>query len=185
MKYLPVATLMTAAVVLSASVLHAQSSPSPPAGAAAAAPPPPAPGPSLELASQAAKVAIDACKTKGFSVGASVIDSGGVLKVLLAQDGTSARGVQSSTNKAVTALTFKDATSRLGERVKSDAALEKSVSDNPSFNVRAGGVLLKVKDQVVGAIGVGGARGSENDEACALAAIEAIQKGLDAQFAAR
>lgn len=181
MKYLTAfASLTATAVLLSASVLHAQSSPT----AAAPPPPPPAPGPSLELASQAARVALDACKTKGFSVGASVIDSGGVLKVLLAQDGTSARGVQSSTNKAVTALTLKDATSHLGERVKSDAALAQTVSANPNFNVRAGGVLLKVKDQIVGAIGVGGARGSENDEACAIAGLEAIQEKLNAQFAA-
>ncbi len=113
---------------------------------------------------------------KGFSVGVSVIDSGGVLKVLLAQDGTSARGVQSSTNKAVTALTLKDATSHLGERVKSDAALAQTVSANPNFNVRAGGVLLKVKEQIVGAIGAGARAAAENDEACAIAGLEAIQR---------
>jgi len=146
--------------------------------------PAPAPGPSLELASAAARTALDACKAKGFSVGVSVIDSGGVLKVLLAQDGTSARGVQSSTNKATTSLTFKDATSHLGERVKSDAELAQAVSANAAFNVRAGGVLLKVKDRIVGAIGVGGAHGSENDEACALAGIQAVQGRLDAEFAA-
>ena len=127
---------------------------------------------------------MDACKAKGFAVAVSVIDSGGVLKVLLAQDGASARGVQSSTNKAVTALTFKDATSHLGERVKSDATLAQSVSANPAFNVRAGGVLLKVKDRIVGAIGVGGARGSENDEACALDGLKAIQEKLSAQVTA-
>jgi uncharacterized protein GlcG (DUF336 family) len=188
MRYLPALTLLTAAAIMNASAVYAQSSPGTASGqpAAAAAPPaPPAPGPSLELALQAARTALDTCKAKGFKVGASVIDSGGVLKVLLAQDGTSTRGVQSSTNKAVTALNFKDATSQLGERVKSDTSLAQAVSANPNFNVRAGGVLLKVKDQIVGAIGVGGAQGSENDEACALAAIAAIQKRLDAQFAAR
>jgi uncharacterized protein GlcG (DUF336 family) len=50
--------------------------------------------------------------------------------------------------------------------------------------VRAGGVLLKVKDQIVGAIGVGGARGSENDEACALDGLKAIQQRLSAQVTA-
>jgi uncharacterized protein GlcG (DUF336 family) len=39
-------------------------------------------------------------------------------------------------------------------------------------------VLLKVGDEIVGAIGVGGARGSENDEACALAGLERIQSRL-------
>ncbi|MEJ0034736.1 MAG: heme-binding protein [Gammaproteobacteria bacterium] len=188
MKYFRT-SLITLTIVLSASTAGAQSSPgaagAQPEPAAAAPPPPPAPGPSLELASQAAKVAIEACTAKGFAVGVTVVDSGGVPKVLLAQDGASTRGVQSSTNKAVTALNFKDATSHLGERVKTDTALAQSVSANPNFNVRAGGVLLKVKDRIVGAIGVGGARGSENDEACALAGLQAIQERLNAQIAAR
>jgi uncharacterized protein GlcG (DUF336 family) len=138
-------------------------------------PTPPARGPSLALALQAARAALDTCTAKGFNVGVSVVDSGGVLKVLLAKDGTSPRGVQSSTNKAVTALTFQDATSRLGQRVRSDKELADKVAANANFNVRAGGVLLKVNNEVIGAIGVGGARGSEHDEACALAGLETIK----------
>jgi uncharacterized protein GlcG (DUF336 family) len=162
------------ALALGATAVLAQSSPP----SASAPPPPPAPGPSLELALQAAHTALDACTAKGFSVGVSVIDSGGVLKVLLARDGTSARGVQSSTNKAVTALTFADATSRLAERIKSDKSLADKIAANTNFNTRAGGVLLKLNNETIGAIGVGGAQGSENDEACALAGIQAIQAKL-------
>lgn len=143
-------------------------------------PAPAAPGPSLALASRAAQVALDACTAKGFNVGVTVIDSAGSPKALLAKDGTSARGVQSSTNKALTALAFKDSTSHLAERAKADSTLASAISVSPNFNVRAGGVLLKANDQVIGAVGVGGARGSENDEACALAGIEAIQKELSA-----
>ena len=150
----------------------------------AAPPPPAAPGPSLELATLAARTALDICTKKGFNVAVSVVDSGGVLKALVASDGASSRGVQSSTNKAVTALTFTDATSQLSERIKSDQALAKTIGANPNFNARAGGVLLKVKDNIVGAIGVGGARGSENDEACALAGIQAIQEQLAAPVTA-
>jgi uncharacterized protein GlcG (DUF336 family) len=149
-----------------------------------APPPPPARGPSLELASQAAQVAVDACAAKGFNVGVSVVDSAGVLKVLVAKDGTSPRGVQSSTNKAVTALTFSDSTSHLGEQSKTDKTLADRLSTNPNFNSRAGGVLLKANNEVIGAIGVGGARGSENDEACALAGIQAIQTRLAATASA-
>ena len=151
---------------------------------AAAPPATPARGPSLGLALQAAHVAIETCAAKGFNVGVSVIDSGGVLKALLASDGTSPRSVQSSNNKATTALTFKEATSHLGELVKSDKALADQVAANTNFNVRAGGVLLRVNGDVVGAIGVGGARGSENDEACAVAAAQAIQAQLTAALGA-
>jgi len=74
---------------------------------------------------------------------------------------------------------------RADERAGRSAAFAQSVSAIPALNIRAGGVLLKVKDQVVGAIGVRGARGSENDEACAIVGIEAIQARLNAQFATR
>lgn len=150
----------------------------------AAPPPPPAPGPSLALASRAAQVALDACTAKGFNVGVTVVDSAGSLKALLAKDGTSARGVQSSTNKALTALAFKDSTSRLAERAKAEPNLASAIDASPNFNVRAGGVLLKANDRIIGAVGVGGARGSENDEACALAGIDAIQKELSASVSA-
>jgi len=150
----------------------------------AAPPPPAATGPSLELATLAARTALDSCTGKGFKVAVSVVDSGGILKAFVASDGASARGVQSSTNKAVTALTFAVATSQLSQRIESDQAFAKTIAANPGFNARAGGVLLKVKDNIVGAIGVGGARGSENDEACALAGIQAIQDQLAATVTA-
>ncbi len=43
---------------------------------------------------------------------------------------------------------------------------------------RAGGVLLTVAGTPIGAIGVGGARGSENDEACALAGVAKVAARL-------
>lgn len=150
-----------------------------PAPAAAAAPPaPPARGPAAVLASEAVRVAVETCAAKGFSVGATVVDSAGIPKALLGADGANARAIQSSTNKAVTAVTFGAATSALGERAKSDADFAAKVATNPSFSVRAGAVLLKAGSDVIGAIGVGGARPSEVDEACAQAAVAAIQARL-------
>lgn len=157
----------------------AQSSPG---GAGSAAtynpPPPPARGPAADLALEAAQVAIDTCKAKGFPVAVTIVDSAGIQKVLLAADGAHARGVQSSTNKAVTALTFKAPTSRIAESIKTDQDLAAKIAANPNFAPRAGGVLLEVGSEVIGAIGVGGARGSENDEACALAGIDKIRDRL-------
>lgn len=146
-----------------------------------AANPPPAPaarGPALDVSIEAAQEALRVCSAKGFNVSVSIVDSAGVLKVLLAADGAHSRGVHSSTNKAVTALTFNNSTSALDALAKNDATLSEKIAANPNFNTRAGGVLLQVGSEVVGAIGVGGARGSENDEACALAGIEKIKNRL-------
>jgi uncharacterized protein GlcG (DUF336 family) len=169
----------TCFALLAAGVAIAKAPTTPPGGAAAQpAPQPAARGPALDLALEAAREALDVCTAKGFNVGVSVIDSGGVAKVVLAKDGASPRGVASSTNKAVTSLTFKAATSQLGEQIKTDTQLAEKINASPNFNARAGGVLLKVGNEVIGAIGVGGARGSENDEACALAGIEKIKGKL-------
>ena len=145
---------------------------------ASAAPTPAARGPALELAIEAARVAIDTCAGLEQKIGVSIVDSAGVPKVVLASDGVLHRGVQSSTSKALTALAFKTATSQLGEQIKTDKELADKVAANSSYNSRAGGVLLKSNNEVIGAIGVGGARGSEKDEACALAGIQKIQSRL-------
>jgi uncharacterized protein GlcG (DUF336 family) len=145
---------------------------------AGSAPPPAARGPSLKLALEAAQKALDTCKGLDQKIGVTVVDSAGVLKVVLATDGASTRGVASSTNKALTALAFTSATSELGEKIKTDTALAEKVAANSNYNSRAGGVLLKVGDDVIGAIGVGGAKGSEKDEACAIAGLQKIKGRL-------
>lgn len=149
------------------------------AGATAGAPQAPATrGPSLKLALEAAQKALETCKGLDQKIGVTVVDSAGVLKVVLATDGASTRGVTSSTNKALTALAFTAATSDLGEKIKTDTTLAEKVASNASYNTHAGGVLLKVGDDVIGAIGVGGAKGSEKDEACAVAGVQKVKGRL-------
>lgn len=154
----------------------AQTAPAP--AAAPAAPTPAARGPALDLALEAAKVALDTCRGLDQKVGVSVVDSAGVLRVLLATDGAAARGVQNSTYKAQTALAFNAPTSLLAEQAKSDKAIADKLASNPNYLNRAGGILIKVGDEVIGAIGVGGARGSEKDEACAVAGLEKVKTRL-------
>ncbi len=179
--------LLTSMAVASPSIAIGQTAPSAgshaevqPASDAAvsSAPVPAARGPALTVALEAARVSVDTCSAKGFSVGASVVDAAGVLKVVLAADGAAPRGVQSSTNKAVTAVTFKDSTSRLGERSKTDKPLADAIAANPSYNTRAGGILIVVNGEIIGAIGVGGGRPSETDESCALSGLEHIRRLL-------
>jgi len=141
-------------------------------------PPAPARGPALELALEAARTAIETCTAKQQKVSVSVVDSAGVLKALLATDGAHARGVASSTSKALTSLAFGNATSQLGEQAKGDKALADRLAANPSYNARGGGLLISVAGTVIGAIGVGGARGSDVDEACAQAGLAKVQDRL-------
>ena len=147
----------------------------------AAAPPaatPPARGPELKVALRAAQTALESCAKIDQQVAVTIVDSAGVTKVTLAADGVAARGVASSASKALTALAFLTPSGELGEKAKTDEALAQKIAANPAFNTRAGGILIRVDTQVIGALGVGGARGSEKDEACAIQGLKAVQAEL-------
>ncbi|MES2625390.1 MAG: heme-binding protein [Pseudomonadota bacterium] len=137
---------------------------------------PPAHGPSLELAIEAAQLAIATCANAGGqTIGVSVVDSAGVLKVLLAADGTSPRGVTSSTAKAVTALKYETDTQALSEQIKTNKALADEIAANTALNARPGGIVIKVGDTIIGAIGVGG---GSTDHDCAATGLAAVQSRL-------
>jgi len=177
---------LSVVILLASAGAVAQNVGAPPAntGAGAAAapqqnpPPPPARGPALDLALEAAQAALEASKTGDQKVAVSVIDSAGVLKAVLVSDGVGPRAVQNSNFKAQAALAFKESSGQLAEQVKTDKGLAEKVAANPNYVARAGAILLKVNDEIIGAIGVGGARGSEKDEQYALAGVQKIQSRL-------
>jgi uncharacterized protein GlcG (DUF336 family) len=161
----------------SAAAAFAQGAPAP-AGAPQNPPPPPARGPALDLAIEAAQTALEAAKAADQKIAVSVIDSAGVLKAVLVSDGTGPRAVQNSNFKAQAALAFKEPSGQLAEEVKTNKDLADKIAANPNYLARAGAVLIKVNDEVIGVIGVGGARGSDKDEAYAKAGVEKIQARL-------
>jgi uncharacterized protein GlcG (DUF336 family) len=161
----------------SAGAALAQGAPAP-AGAPQNPPPPPARGPSLELAIEAAQTALEAAKAGDQKVAVTIIDSAGVTKAIFVSDGTGPRAVQNSNFKAQAALAFKEPSGQLAEEIKTDKELADKIAANPNYLARAGAVLIKVNDEVIGVIGVGGARGSDKDEAYAKAALEKIQPRL-------
>ena len=67
----------------------------------------------------------------------SVIDSAGVLKIVLVSDGVGPRAVQNSNFKALAALAFKESSGRLAEQVKTDKDLAEKVAANPNYLARA------------------------------------------------
>jgi uncharacterized protein GlcG (DUF336 family) len=175
MTVIRMASILTASGLLT-TVGFAQTPAGPATTAQASAPVPAARGPSLKAALDAAHAALKTCQALSQKVAVTVVDSSGIVKVVLASDGASSRGVASSTNKAVTALTFNSATSELGAKSATDPELAAKLTANPSFNSHAGGLLVLLDNEVAGAIGVGGAKGSDNDEACAKAGLSKITR---------
>jgi uncharacterized protein GlcG (DUF336 family) len=131
----------------------------------------------MALAVEAAQTAVDACKAKGRNVAASVVDSAGVQKALIAQDGAPRRAVETSTQKGQTAVKLKQPTIEAVARAAADAAAKARFAADPALLIQPGGRPLVVAGEVIGAVGVGGAAPTE-DDACAAAAIARIADRL-------
>ena len=134
----------------------------------------------LNLAMEAAAEAVRTCEASGYNVTATVVDSSGVVKLLAKGDHSTIHTQASSFRKAYTVVTmgpiFKvDATSRFVELVAKSPAGPALVS-LPDILPLAGGVAVKRGDEIVAALGVGGAPGGDKDEACAEAGVAKIRE---------
>jgi uncharacterized protein GlcG (DUF336 family) len=132
--------------------------------------------PSIELAVEAAKAIVEACK--GYHVSVSIIDSSGTPKLYYVADGTDGSHAYTGFRKAYTALTFKMPTSQVGPLTKTDPAAAAKVKGDTNLLTFAGGMLLSAGDQIIGAIGVSGAEPSAKDEECGLVGIDKIKDRL-------
>ncbi len=140
---------------------------------------PAARGPSIALAVEAAQAAVATCNAQGAHIGVSVVDSAGVLKAMIADDGANKRSVMTSLAKAMAANDFKMPSKELADKIKTDVALAERVKSNASYDAGSGALPMTVNGEVIGAIGVGGARGSPTqDEDCARAGLEKVRSRL-------
>ena len=136
-------------------------------------------GPGLELAVAAAQAAVAACAKAGYRIGATVIDSAGEARAMLTADGSDGSHVFVAMRKAITALAFKMPSSEAQQAVSRDGKLLAKVT--PAMFVEGGALPIKVREEVIGAIGASGAAGSpigHQDELCARAGLESIQPRL-------
>jgi uncharacterized protein GlcG (DUF336 family) len=131
---------------------------------------------SLEIAQEIAATAVDQCRKDGFKVAATVVDRSGYIKVLLRADGTGPHTIEASRRKAYTAAVFRVSTGTFTERVSHPAAAALTQLD--SVISLQGGLPIKVGDEVIGAIGVGGAPGGDKDEVCANAGLQKVSERL-------
>ena len=140
-----------------------------------AQPAPAAKGPPMSAAVKAAQTAVQVCARNGYKVSAAVLDSGGVLKALIAADGAFPMAVSSSQRKAVAVLAYKVPSAELEARVKADPQFAATMEADKTMFARAGAQPIMMGGEMVGAIGVGGAPGGEKDDVCAIAAIKGMK----------
>jgi len=140
---------------------------------------PPARGLEMTLALEAAQAAVDTCLGQGVKGSASVVDSEGVLRVLVSADGASKNASELSPKKAVAAVQMKKPTSEIQSEMEKDAAMKAKLEADKSIFPRAGALPIMAGNDLIGAIGFGGANGTQgggtHDEACAKAGLDKVK----------
>lgn len=130
----------------------------------------------MSLARDLATEAILACREKGVSVSAVVVDKHGNQRVALRDDFASKFTLQIAEEKA-------NATIMSGLKSGDFRSLRGDI--RPELNhvegvlMMVGGVPIISGGSRIGAMGVSGAPGGEKDEACVLAALEKLADRLD------
>ena len=123
---------------------------------------------SLELANQIAAATVAACAANNYNVTAAVVDRAGTLRALQRAD-----TVGAAQGKAFTSASARANTTAMLENVQKNPGAQTLV-DIPGFLVLGGGVPVRVGNEVIGAVGVGGAPGGHLDEQCANAGIAKV-----------
>jgi uncharacterized protein GlcG (DUF336 family) len=130
------------------------------------------------LAVEAAQAAIAACKAQGYNVTVTVADRMGTPKVVIVRDGPPGVGTEVTRRKAYTAAVQRVSTGDYTKRVSRPGAFNPGMFDS-QLATGEGGVPIKVGDDTIGGIAVGGAPGGDKDEACAVAGIDKIKDRLN------
>ncbi|WJK10136.1 GlcG/HbpS family heme-binding protein [Pseudomonas fluorescens] len=103
----------------------------------------------------------------------SVLDRGGNLLVTLRGDGIGPHNTAASQRKAYTALSTKTPTRLFAERARSNPETS-NLNNLDELLLLGGGIPLFAEKELVGAMGVAGSGGGEQDENCAIKAAEIV-----------
>ncbi len=131
---------------------------------------------SAAVAQEIAQAAMMQCRNDGYRVAVTVVDRSGQNKAVLRDDGGNPHLLEASQRKAYTSAMFRAPSGAFAERVQNPAAAALTELDN--VIALRGGLPIKVGDEVIGAVGVGGAPGGDKDEACAQAGIQKVADKL-------
>ena len=129
---------------------------------------------SLELANQIAAAGVSACAASGYSVTTTVVDRAGSVRAVQRADNAGPHTLAASEQKAYTSASAKNNTLAMMEAAQKNPAAANLVHI-PGYLLLGGGVPVKVGNEVIGAVGIGGAPGGHLDEQCALAALDKVK----------
>ena len=132
---------------------------------------------SAALAHEALITAVETCARQGQQVSGVVLDPAGLQQAFLRGDGAGIHTLDTADYKANTTLSFRIDGIDLVERSKTRPP-PGPIGRLPRLLLAQGGVLIKAGDEIVGAIGISGARGANVDTDCARAGVDKIKDRL-------
>lgn len=132
---------------------------------------------SLDLANQIASATVAACSANGYNVTATVVDRAGSVRAVQRADNAGPHTLGASLQKAFTSASAKNTTTAMLEASQKNPG-SANLGDIPGFLLLGGGVPVKVGNDVIGAVGVGGAPAGLLDEQCAIAGIDKVKDML-------
>jgi uncharacterized protein GlcG (DUF336 family) len=130
-----------------------------------------------EVALELAQATLKACRQAGFQVAVAVTDRLGVTQVLLRDRLAGAHTPETARRKAWTAASFRTDTVTMMEETQAGKA-QSGVRFVSEALMIGGGIPVTAGGTMVGAVGVSGAPGGEEDHKCAEAGIAAIEESL-------
>ena len=133
---------------------------------------------SLDLANQIAAATVAACTANGYAVTATVVDRAGSVRAVQRADNAGPHTLAASEQKAFTSASARNNTLAMMEGAQKNPGAANLVYI-PGFLLLGGGVPVKVGNDTIGAVGVGGAPGGHLDEQCALAALDKVKDLLN------
>jgi uncharacterized protein GlcG (DUF336 family) len=131
-----------------------------------------------DTALKAAQAALEKCRDSGYQAAVAVVDRMGVVQVLLRDRFAGPHTPDMATAKAYTAVSFRTDTSELAAATQSGRP-QSGIRHRPGVAAVGGGMMIEAGGSLLGAIGVSGAPGGREDDACAEAGIEAIREDIE------
>jgi uncharacterized protein GlcG (DUF336 family) len=129
---------------------------------------------SLDLANQIASATVAACRPTATTSPPPWSTAPASLRALQRADNAGPHTLSSSQAKAFTSASARNTTLAMMENAQKNPAAANLVHI-PGFLLLGGGVPVKVGNEVIGAVGVGGAPGGHLDEQCAMAALDKVK----------
>lgn len=132
---------------------------------------------SLALANEIAGAAVSACAANGYAVTATVVDRAGGVRAVQRADNAGPHTLAASQQKAYTSASAKNTTLAIMEIAQKNPGAANLVNI-PGYLLLGGGVPIRVGNEVIGAVGIGGAPAGNLDEQCAMTALDKVKDQL-------